>query len=133
MESRGHIVSNIINTIKAFESRNIIYSLFIHETVLDIVKYHLDIQGCRWLNLDNISTITNENLKDVLNDIIDSSSMNDMQKIIYFPWWTFIDKSLLLNLDEKLLELNIKWATFAHVSTHLRKNKISEETVFLNL
>ena len=131
-ESRGHIVSNIVNTIKAFESRNMIYSLIVHKTVLDNVKYHLDIQGYHGLNLDNISTITNGNLKDVLNDIIDSSHISNKPKIIYFPWWTFLDKSILFNLDEKLLELNIKWSTFTHVSTHLRKNKISEETAFLN-
>ena len=131
-ESKGHIVSNIVNVIKAFESRNMIYSLIVHKTVLDNVKYHLDIQGYHRLNLDNISTITNGNLKDVLNDIIDSSHINNKPKIIYLSWWTFLDKSILFNLDEKLLELNIKWSTFAHVSTHLRKNKISEETVFLN-
>jgi len=132
--SKGHIVESIVNTIMAFEAHKIKYCLYSDNSILAEIKNILDFRKYSYLNLLENSFITKKKLNEVLNEIISNSlpvQIKNCKKYIFFPWFTFINQKMLAEMDDKLSDLNIKWSTFSHVSTHLRKNKFNNETNFL--
>lgn len=131
--SKGHILDCIVNVVMALEAHKIKYCLYLDNSVLTEITNILNFRQYSFHNMLENTFITTNKLNEVLDEIINDSLSAQIKnrKNIFFPWFTFIDKELLVEVDNKLSDLNIKWSTFSHVSTHLRKNKVSEETKFL--